>query len=243
MVRENVLRVKKRIERTCAKINTNPAELIVVAVSKNRTTSQIEEAIASGIADIGENRVQEAVLKYNQLFSSRFSVLGSRRTPNTEHRTPIKWHMIGHLQTNKVKDAVKIFDLIQSVDSIGLAKEIDKEAAKINKIQETLLEVKTSPEAAKFGLKPEEVIEVIKETVEFKNIKINGLMTIAPLADDPEKTRPYFRLLRELRDKINELRAMNYELITLSMGMTDDFQIAIEEGSTMVRIGRAIFEE
>jgi len=230
MIKENILKIRNRIKEVSFRINKDPAGIIIVAVTKNRAVSQIEEAIASGIADIGENRVQEAAVKYSAVHCTPYTVQP-------------RWHMIGHLQTNKIKDAVRIFDLIQSVDSVRLAKEIDKKAAKINKIQEILLEVKTSPEAAKFGLKPEEVIEVIKETVEFKNIKINGLMTIAPLADDPEKTRPYFRLLRELRDKINELRAMNYELITLSMGMTDDFQIAIEEGSTMVRIGRAIFEE
>jgi len=147
--------------------------------------------------------------------------------------------LVGHLQTNKVKDAVRIFDLIQSVDSLRLAAEIDKQAAKINKIQDILIEIKTSPEATKFGLKPNAAIEVIKEIAQLKNINMKGLMTIAPLVDEPEKTRPYFRQLRELRDY---LRAMNYELGILSMGMTDDFEVAIEEGSNMVRIGRAIFE-
>jgi pyridoxal phosphate enzyme (YggS family) len=150
--------------------------------------------------------------------------------------------MVGHLQTNKVKDAVKIFGLIQSVDSLHLAREIDRQAAKINKIQDILIEVKTSPEATKFGLKPDEAVEVMKEIAELKNISIKGLMTIAPIVDNPGKTRPYFRLLRELRDKINELRTPNSELQTLSMGMTDDFEVAIEEGSNMVRVGRAIFE-
>jgi pyridoxal phosphate enzyme (YggS family) len=149
--------------------------------------------------------------------------------------------MVGHLQTNKVKEAVRIFDLIHSVDSVRLAKEIDKESAKINKIQNLLIEVKTSPEATRFGLKPDEAVRVMKEIAEFKNISIKGLMTIAPIVDNPEKTRPYFILLRELRDKINELRTMNHELTILSMGMSDDFEVAIEESSNMVRIGRAIF--
>ncbi|OGX15421.1 MAG: YggS family pyridoxal phosphate enzyme [Omnitrophica WOR_2 bacterium RBG_13_41_10] len=227
MIKENILKIRNRIKEASFRINKDPAGIIIVAVTKNRAASQIEEAIACGIADIGENRIQEAVSKYSSVLSTPYSVP--------------KWHMVGHLQTNKVKDAVRIFDLIQSVDSVGLTKEIDKEAAKINKIQEILLEVKTSPEATKFGLKPEEAIEVIKEIAEFKNIKINGLMTIAPLVDDPQKTRPYFRLLRELKDKINESQVASRKLQVLSMGMSDDFEVAIEEGSNMVRIGRAIF--
>jgi pyridoxal phosphate enzyme (YggS family) len=150
--------------------------------------------------------------------------------------------MVGHLQTNKVKDAVKIFDLIQSVDSLHLAEEIDKQAAKINKIQDILIEVKTSPEATKFGLQLEVVIEVIKGITKLKNLNIKGLMTIAPIVDNPEKARPYFRLLRELGDKINESRITNHESRILSMGMTDDFEVAIEEGANMVRLGRAIFD-
>jgi pyridoxal phosphate enzyme (YggS family) len=150
--------------------------------------------------------------------------------------------MVGHLQTNKVKDALNLFDLIQSVDSLNLAQEIDRQAAKIHKIQDILIEVKTSPEATKFGLKPDETVEVIKEMAKLKNINIKGLMTIAPIVDNPEKTRPYFKTLRILKDKINSLTLTTYPLTLLSMGMTDDFEIAIEEGSNMVRIGRAIFE-
>ena len=219
MIDENILKFRERIASACYKVKRDPGEITVVAVSKNRAIEQINQAIEAGIADIGENRVQEAILKYNQLRA--------------------KWHLVGHLQTNKVKDAVRIFDLIQSVDSLRLAAEIDKQAAKINKIQDILIEIKTSPEATKFGLKPNAAIEVIKEIAQLKNINMKGLMTIAPLVDEPEKTRPYFRQLRELRDY---LRAMNYELGILSMGMTDDFEVAIEEGSNMVRIGRAIFE-
>jgi pyridoxal phosphate enzyme (YggS family) len=213
MIKENILKLKKQI----------PESASIVCVTKGRGVEQIKEAIEAGLTDIGENRVQEAILKHKAL-----STIDYR--PST-----IKWHMVGHLQTNKAKEAVKIFDLIQSVDSLRLAKEIDKEAAKINKTQDTLIEVKTSPEATKFGIKPEEAIELIKEMSKFKNINIKGLMTIAPLVDNPEETRPYFRTLRELRDKINGSWI-------LSMGMTDDFKVAIEEGSNMVRLGRAIFE-
>lgn len=213
MIRENVLKLRQCI----------PGAITIVAVTKGRTVEQIKEVIAAGITDIGENRVQEALIKYNELYAIRSTLYATR------------WHMVGHLQTNKVKEAVKIFDLIQSVDSLYLAQEIDKEAGKVNKIQDILIEIKTSPEAAKFGIKPDEAIGVIKEIAKLKNINLKGLMTIAPIVDNVENTRPYFKMLRELKDKINTLHI-------LSMGMTDDFQIAIEEGSNMVRLGRAIFE-
>jgi len=229
MFQDAILNIRKRIIGTCSKINQDPDSITIVAVTKGRTAGQIKEAITAGITDIGENRVQEALIKYNAM-----------RTTPCAQRT--KWHMVGHLQTNKVKEAVKLFDLIHSVDSIRLAKEIDKESAKINKIQEVLIEIKTSAEATKFGLKSDEALKVIKEIADLKNINIKGLMTIAPLVDNPEKTRPYFRILRELRDKINALRVTSYELRVLSMGMTDDFEVAIEEGANMIRIGRAIFE-
>jgi hypothetical protein len=221
---DNIAKIKERISLACARANRAPGPIAIVCVTKNRTLPQIKEAIQAGITDIGENKVQEAFLKISELSTCELKNL----------RAP-KWHMVGHLQRNKVKEALKIFDLIHSVDSLHLAQEIDKQAAKINKIQDILIEVKTSPEATKFGLKPEEVIEAAKEMAKFKNINIKGLMTIAPIVDNPEKTRPYFRLLRELRDKINGVWV-------LSMGMTDDFEVAIEEGSDMVRIGRAIFE-
>ena len=227
MIKDNVLKIKERIAIICTKIKQDPGLITIVAVSKSRTIQQIREAIEAGITDIGENRVQEALLKYNAI-----------RT--TQYAPHIKWHMVGHLQTNKVKDAVRIFDLIQSVDSLRLAEEINKQAAKINKIQDILIEVKTSPEATKFGFKPEEVIEATGEISQFKNLNIKGLMTIAPLVGNPEEDRPYFRILRELKEQINQLT--NHQLTILSMGMTDDFEAAIEEGSNMVRVGRAIFE-
>ena len=188
MIKESILRINAQILRICSKINRNPEEISIVTVSKGRSPQEIKEVILAGITEIGENRVQEAILKYRVL--------------STEYR--VKWHMVGHLQTNKIKEAVKIFDLIQSVDSLDLAAEIDKQAAKINKIQDILIEIKTSTEATKLGLKPDEAIEVIKEIVRLKNINVKGLMTIAPLVDNPEKARPYFRMLRELRDKLSQ---------------------------------------
>jgi len=231
MIRENVSRIRQRILKVCSKINQDPGKITIIAVSKGRTIEQMKDVVEAGITDIGENRVQEAVIKYKGLITSEL-----------ENSRAIKWHMVGHLQTNKVKDAVRIFDLIQSVDSVRLAKEIDKQADKINKIQDIFVEIKTSPEESKFGLKPDEAIKVIKDIVRLKNINIKGLMTIVPVVDDPEKARPYFRMLREFEDKINELRVTSYKLGVLSMGMTDDFEIAIEEGSNMIRLGRAIFE-
>jgi PLP dependent protein len=145
------------------------------------------------------------------------------------------WHLIGHLQTNKAKDAVKIFDLIHSVDSVHLAQEIDKQAGKLGKVQDILIQVNTSGEESKFGIAPEAAIDLLKAIVIYPNIKIKGFMTIAPEVEDPQTVRPYFRALRELRDKIDSSWS-------LSMGMTNDFEIAIEEGATMVRIGRAIFK-
>jgi len=251
MIRENISKIKERISSICSKSNRDSDSIAIVAVSKGRTIQQIREAIEAGITDIGENRVQEAIIKYNEL---RTCELANLRT--------IKWHMVGHLQTNKVKDAVRIFDLIQSVDSIRLASEMDKQAAKINKIQDILVEVKVSSEATKFGFEPEEVIKATKEISQFKNLNIKGLMTIAPIVDDPEKARPYFRMLKELKDRINGQRLPagqagatpacrsgrgNARLPDgqgqriLSMGMTDDFEAAIEEGSNMIRLGRAIF--
>lgn len=231
MIEDNISKIRERISLNCLKINRPVDSIRLVAVSKNRTPEQVKQAVAAGISDIGENKVQEALAKVNKI----------RSQPDNGQR--IKWHLVGHLQTNKVKQAVRIFDLIQSVDSIKLAEEIDKQSKKINKIQDVLIEVNTSGESSKYGFSPDETIEVIRKISNLSNINIKGLMTIAPIVDAPEKTRPYFKMLRELRDKINEYRVSSIEYQVLSMGMTDDFEIAIEEGANMVRIGRAIFEK
>lgn len=207
----------------CLRVLREPAEIKIVAVSKGRQVEEIMDAADFGLLDIGENRVQEASLKYSD---KRLVIKG----------LPIKWHMIGHLQTNKVRDAVMIFDLIHSVDSLPLAYEVNKQAARIGKIQNILIEVKTSPEKSKSGFSPDEVSEGIDKISGLKNISVKGLMTIPALTgSNPQDARPYFRVLREIRDKINN------DLL-LSMGMTDDFEIAIEEGADIIRIGRAIFD-
>lgn len=222
MVKDNIAKIKARIIAACSKVNRDPSDIKIVAVSKGRAIGDIKEAISFGLADIGENRIQEALEKYNELQKESSGLA-------------IRWHMIGHLQTNKVKDAVEVFDLIHSVDSLTLAQEIDKRAARINKIQNILIEIKTSPEAAKFGIDPDKALEIIKNILELKNVDIKGLMTIAPAVNHPEEARPYFKKLRQIRDSINP----SY---SLSMGMTDDFEIAIEEGAEIIRIGRGIFE-
>lgn len=227
MIKDNFVKISQQTQAACARSGRSPSEVTLVAVSKNRGLGQIKEAIACGLTDIGENRVQEAILKFNLL-----------RTANSKLRT----HLVGHLQTNKAKEAVKIFDLIHSVDSLRLAEEIDKQALKINKVQDALLEIKTSPEEAKYGIAPEETIEIAGKIAKLKNIRLCGLMTIAPLVNGPQESRPYFKTLKELFDKINSLPIIDHKLSVISMGMTDDFQIAIEEGATMIRLGRAIFE-
>jgi pyridoxal phosphate enzyme (YggS family) len=216
MIKENIKRIREQIAEVCARIKADPAKITVICVTKGRPVSQIQEAVSLGLKHIGENRVQEAMEKYRQI-------------------PELTWHMLGHLQSNKVRDALKTFDLIHSVDSVSLARQINQQAFKINKVQDILLEVKTSPEARKFGFKPELLSEAWGEIIKFENVKIKGLMTIAPLLDNADETRPYFSKLRQLRDKFNSAWL-------LSMGMSSDFEVAIEEGADMIRLGRKIFE-
>ena len=219
----NLDSVKQRIASACKKSGRPLEDIELVCVTKTASIEDMGEALKLGVTILGENRVRDAAGKY--------AVIGNRA----------KWHLIGHLQTNKARDAVKIFSLIHSVDSLRLAKEIDREAAKIGKVQDVLIQVNTSGEESKSGIKPVEAESFIKELVLYHNINVKGLMTIAPEVDDPETVRPYFRALRELKDKINNLKLTAYNLQLLSMGMTNDFEVAIEEGSNMVRVGRAIF--
>lgn len=230
MIKDNIIKVRERIALSCAKLKRSPAEIRLVAVTKNRSIEEIREAMDTGLLDFGENRVKEAVTKFNQ------------RSTISSGLTAIKLHLIGRLQSNKVKEAVKLFDLIQSIDSLNLAEAVNKQAAKINKLQDILLEVKVSPEPAKFGLKPEEVIAAAEKISGFKNIKIKGLMAIAPIVENPEQARPYFRRLKQVFDQVNGLGVIGEQFSILSMGMTDDFEVAVEEGATMLRLGRAIFE-
>ena len=216
MIKENIERIRQRIASVCAKRKVDPDKITIVCVTKGRSVEQILEVAGLGFKHLGENRVQEALGKYAQI-------------------PGVQWEMLGHLQSNKVRDALKIFDLIHSVDSVGLAQEINRQALKINKIQSVLLEVKTSPEPAKFGFKPDELLDAYAEILKLGNVKIKGLMTIAAAGENPQEARPYFAQLRQWRDKINPDWL-------LSMGMSDDFEVAIEEGADIIRLGRKIFE-
>ncbi|MCK4240496.1 MAG: YggS family pyridoxal phosphate-dependent enzyme [Candidatus Atribacteria bacterium] len=223
VVKTNLEKINKKIIETSLKSNRNPQEIKLIAVTKTANIEQIREAISAGVKIIGENKVQEAKEKYQILTGG------------------IEWHLVGHLQTNKVKYAIEIFDFIHSVDSIKLAKEIDRRSLQFGKITNVLVEVNVSGEETKYGVKPEEVETFLKEISEISRIRVRGLMTIAPIVKYKEETRSYFKKLRELSEKISNKNIKNVKMDYLSMGMTDDFEVAIEEGANMIRIGRGIF--
>lgn len=217
MIKDNLQSVSKRIADACLRSKRDAQKIVLVCVTKGQTITKIQEVVDLGLKYFAENKVQEALLKYQKFPQSI-------------------WQMVGHLQTNKVKAAVEIFDLIHSVDSLELAKEINKQAAKINKIQNVLLEVKTSWEATKFGFNVQDLIKALLEIKALSNLCVQGLMTIAPAVSRAEDSRFYFKQLRLLRDEINPAWL-------LSMGMSDDFEVAIEEGADMIRLGRVIFDD
>ncbi len=225
LIGQNLEILKTRIDNACTKAGRPSQGITLIAVTKTVPVETIEFAIDAGIKTIGENRVQEAQEKYN--------LIGNR----------VEWHLIGHLQTNKVKKALEIFSVIQSIDSLHLAAEIEKRTNAINKTIPVLIEVNTSQEATKFGVNPNELNGLIKDMLPLSHLQISGLMTIGPglAIEDKEKSRPCFRLLYELCQKTET--EFGIKLPYLSMGMTSDFEVAIEEGSNMIRIGTAIFGE
>ena len=227
MITQNLSLVQERIEKAAKRAGSDPSEIRLISVTKNANIAQIKEAVSAGVSDIGENRVGDALLKYNAL---------------GELAQSIKWHMIGHLQANKVKKCLGIFDVIHSLDSIGLAQEIDKQAKAIGRQVDCLIEVNVSGEASKYGIKPDSVCGFVKEAACFSNINIIGLMAMAPIVKDPEDARPYFKKLRFLRDRLNQSGPEHAGIKELSMGMTQDFEVAVEEGATFVRVGTAIFQ-
>lgn len=231
MICDNIKIILERIEGVKNKAGLKD-DVKLVAVTKTVPVDKIKKAISCGITTIGENRVQEAEWKIADCRTCPELASGLRIAD-----CKISWHMVGHLQTNKVKKAVELFDVIQSVDSVYLLEEINKQAEKIKKIQECFIEIKVSEEETKYGLNPDELENFFNKAKKFKNIKISGLMTIAPYFENPELTRPYFRRAY----KYYSLLATHYSLNYLSMGMTGDFEVAIEEGSNMVRIGTGIF--
>jgi pyridoxal phosphate enzyme (YggS family) len=217
--------VKDRINKTALKCGRDPESIHLVAVSKTIPANRVREAIMAGVTTLGENYVQEA--------RNKFNVLGT---------FPVSWHFIGHLQSNKAKYAVRLFDLIHSVDSLKLAREVNKQAKKVNKIQDVLIQINISKEPSKSGSDIENAANLIKDIVLFENLTVKGFMTMPPFFNNPEKARPYFTALRNLRDQIQK-DFPGVDLNELSMGMTGDFEVAIEEGATFVRIGTAIFGE
>jgi pyridoxal phosphate enzyme (YggS family) len=221
MIAENLSHLRDKIEQSCKRSGRNPEDIKLIAVSKYFDVDAIIEAKSLGLNDFGENRAQELTLKFEKLGDS------------------VCWHMIGTLQKNKVKYVVKAAEYIHSVDSPELVNEINKRAAAVDKVQKILFEVKTSEEETKSGIETEtEILELVEKCIESDNIDLIGLMTMAPLTDDKKIIRKSFRDLRNLKDEINN---KGYNLTEISMGMTSDFEIAIEEGATMLRIGSAIF--
>ena len=224
-IKENLTALRTKIATAAKRSGRSPEEIKLVAVIKNIPDELVREAIRAGLADFGENRVQEAKKRNAFLRAAG---------PN------ISVQMIGHLQTNKVGQALDMFDIIQSVDSERLLEEINRRALKPVPI---LIEVNTSGETSKFGIEPEKTVALARFASTFEKIKLQGLMTIGPVVDDPEKARLSFAHLRELKEKIDKLVLPNVAMKHLSMGMSGDFEIAIEEGSNLVRLGRAIFKE
>ena len=222
-IKDNVEHIKGLIAESAIKSGRKPEDILLVAVTKLHSPAEINEAIDAGITDIGENKVQEVLEKYDKV-------------------KPTNWHLIGHLQTNKVKNIVDKVDLIHSVDSLHLAKEIEKRSAAIDKVMDVLIQVNAAGEESKFGTSTHEA-EVLIEQIEenFPHIRIRGLMCIAPFFDDPENARPIFREVGELYDKYAHRHDDRIDFAYLSMGMSGDFQVAIEEGANCVRVGTAIF--
>jgi hypothetical protein len=226
VLKKRLSNVKERIKKAAIDCGREPDAIRLVAVSKTMPKDRVREAIKAGADILGENYIQEARDKINALSSY-----------------PVSWHFIGHLQSNKAKYAVKLFDMIHTVDSLKLAKELNKQAKKIDKIQKILVQVNISMESTKSGVHEEDAQKLIKEISLFENISIKGLMTMPPFFNNPEEAGPYFSALRALRDNIRDKAIKNVNMQELSMGMTGDFEVAIKEGATLVRIGTAIFGE
>ena len=225
MLAENLQQVKANIEKACAAVSRDPGEVTLVAVSKTKPVSMLQEAYDAGARVFGENKVQEIMDKYDQLPSD------------------IQWHMIGHLQRNKVKYIAGKVALIHSVDSLRLAKTISEEAVKHNCEIPILIEVNVAGEESKFGVSVEETLPLIEEIAKLPAIHVEGLMTIAPYVEDPEENRPVFRKLKELSVDIAAKNINNVRMAILSMGMTGDYEVAVEEGATLVRVGTGVFGE
>ena len=224
-ITKNLEELHKEIGTAAGKAGRNPEEIKLVAVTKTVELERIKEALEAGVTAVGENRVQEARSKYEYLPKD------------------IEWHLIGSLQTNKVKQAVSMFDLIHSVDRMSLAEEISKQSLKMDKIMDILIQINISGEESKHGADLAEAEELVRYAAALPGIKVKGLMTIAPFVDDPEETRPVFRGLKRVQEELRAKDIPGVELDYLSMGMTNDFMVAIEEGANIIRVGSGIFGE
>ncbi len=229
-IAENLKRVQDRIAEAAGRSGRSFDDITLVAVSKTKTAREIEEALKAGVGIIGENRVQEAESKWSAISKD-----------SCGENSPVSWHLVGHLQRNKVKKALQIFDLIHSMESIRLARETDEKAKAMGVVAPALVQVNTSGEETKFGLEPEEVIDFLGAISRFDNLKIKGLMTMGAFLPNPEDVRPCFVNLRKLKEEVQRAHIPHTDMELLSMGMTADYEVAIEEGSNMVRIGTAIF--
>ena len=219
----NYQKIRARINEAAAKGGRTAGDIKLLGAAKAQRVELVHAAIAAGVALIGENYVQEAKEKMARISQS------------------VEWHMIGHLQRNKAKAAVELFDVIESLDNLTLARDLDREGRKQGKTVRVFIEVNLGGEESKSGIAKNQVASLLEETAKLPHLHVEGLMTVPPFHENLEEVRPYFRELRELREKLNELHLPNTDLKELSMGMTHDYSIAIEEGATIVRIGTALF--
>ena len=222
-IKENLANVRKNIEDACKKVGRDVSEVTLITVSKTKPLSDLRIAYEEGSRDFGENKVQELVSKIDEMPSD------------------VKWHLIGHLQRNKVKYIAGKVAMIHSVDSYRLAEEINVQAKKNSCVIPILIEINIAGEDTKFGIKPEEAEELIREISELENVKVSGLMTIAPNVANPEENRAHFKAMKDLFVDISSKNIDNVEMKVLSMGMTNDYMVAVEEGATMIRVGTGIF--
>jgi len=222
-LQENLTRIRSRIDQACERSGRQPDSVRLMAVSKNQLPERVAEAVSAGLTLFGENRIQEAKVKIPLCPGQ------------------LEWHFIGHLQSNKSRDAVSLFQVVQGVDSLALAEELQKQAIKQARSLPILLEINVAGESSKFGWNPDRLLAELLQLNALNRLEVHGLMTIAPYAVDPEQVRPIFRRLRELRDRCTDL--MGAPIPVLSMGMSGDLEVAIEEGATLVRVGTALFGE
>jgi PLP dependent protein len=222
-IRERLVRVREQIARAAERAGRSAQDITLIAVSKTFDSATVQQAVDAGAHDLGENRVQEAITKVAMV------------------KGDVRWHLIGHLQSNKARQAVEAFDVIHTIDSSQLAERLDRVAGELARRPEVLVQVDLAREPTKTGADESELPAIIEALDSARHLEFRGLMTLPPFFDSPEQTRPYFRRLREILDGLNRARALEQRLTELSMGMSHDFEAAIEEGATMVRVGTAIF--